>query len=187
MDYGKGNELKLNLEVKRPTSRIPDTHLQDLYSLCIEAPTSDFAELGVYQGGSAWVLGEAAKQKGVKLHLFDTFNGFTTPLVKPGEMFAGTFADTSMRAVQDAIPEAKLYPGIFPDTMPADLKELGFIHVDCDIEYSCRQAIAKLWPLLVKGGIMAFDDWSFEGIYKPVLEMDVQVNFTSNKIPFLIK
>lgn len=126
------------------------------------APYGCFVEVGVYKGGMAWHLAEIARERGVALHLFDTFTGI--PFADPGDNNPrGAFNDTSLAAVQEAIPDAEFHVGVFPDTLPADLGKIAFIHCDCDQYRSVRAVIDYLWPLVVPGGIMVVDDLDTDG------------------------
>lgn len=176
--------MTLNLNQSRPEALIPEQNLRELFELCASTPDGAIVELGVYRGGSAWVLAQAAR--GRALHLFDTFTGL--PYADAGEIPAGTFKDTSAEDVQSAIPEAKIHKGVFPDTLPADLGPIAFIHVDCDQRRACKAAIECFWPLAVKGAIIAFDDYPFAGIKAEVDQaFGHQLKFTANNIPYAIK
>jgi hypothetical protein len=144
-------------------SLIDQPGLDDLLLVAETAPLGDFAEVGVFKGGSAWHLNELCKKRGNKIHLFDTFEGMPEPceidVHKKGE-----FGNTSVEEVQAAIPDACIYQGLFPWTIPNDLYDLAFIHVDCDLYSSVKAAIAFLPFRMVKGGIMYFDDYQLEGV-----------------------
>lgn len=131
--------------------------LDDLVALASGTPPGPFAEIGVYRGGSAWHLAKLCRSRGNSLHLFDTFKG-----IPSAETFdthrVGDFADTSVMAVMLAIPDATFHVGEFPYTLPDCLDDLAFVHCDCDQYRSVCSVIDLLWPRLVPGGIMAFDD-----------------------------
>jgi Macrocin-O-methyltransferase (TylF) len=115
----------------------------------------EMAELGVYLGGSAMVIADAAPAK--LLHLFDTFRGL------PGDGGAhhrGDFA-AGLEEVERTLSShrVKFHPGLFPQTA----RRLGgarfsFVHVDADLYESVRDAITFFWPRLVGGGVLVFDD-----------------------------
>jgi len=127
-------------------------------------------EVGVYKGGSAWYLANAARARGCALHLFDTFTGI--PFQDPeDENYIGKFGDTSQQAVAALIPDALFHVGLFPQTMPADLTSVSFVHCDCDQYRSVKAVIEVFWPLLTPGGIMAFDDIYTTGGKRAILEV----------------
>ncbi len=169
----------------RPQAVIPERELLELVELCTSTPDGAIVEIGVYKGGSAYRLNEVAR--GRKLHLFDTFKGI--PFVGSQDLIPlGAFSDTSKEAVQAALPEATIYEGLFPDTLPDDLVNLAFVHVDCDQQATCREAIERLWPRMVPGGIMAFDDYPFPGItYEVNKAFGALLKFTEAKMAYAVK
>lgn len=147
---------------RRPESLIDEGSLGRTAELARRAPLGCFVEVGVYKGGSAWFLAEVARERGNALHLFDTFTGIPFEGPNDGNR-AGEFADTSADAVRAAIPDAVVHVGIFPATLPADLHGVAFVHCDCDQFDSVRSVIDELWPRMVPGGIMVFDDVNTRG------------------------
>lgn len=137
--------------------------LEAMKALALRAPLGDFVEVGVFHGGSASYLYEVTQAQGRTLHLFDTFTG--TPFHAEGldrHKIDGEFAAVAAPArIRELMPAAKLYIGIYPDTHPQDLRDLAFIHCDCDQYMSYRYVIRKMWPLLVHGGILLFDDYPY--------------------------
>ncbi|HTY73692.1 MAG TPA: TylF/MycF/NovP-related O-methyltransferase [Actinomycetes bacterium] len=125
----------------------------------------DFAEVGVYQGGTARLLADVAQPAGRALHLFDTFAGM--PLVDAARDLhrEGDFADTSLAAVEALLsdrPCAQVHPGVFPGTA-AGLEDRRFalVHVDVDIYPSVRDACEFFHPRLVPGGFLVVDDYGW--------------------------
>ncbi len=179
----------INLQLPRPPALIPDCNLESLYALAMSTPPGDFVELGVFKGGSAWVLQRALDKRGVgKLHLFDTFTGIPEKTDGLDSFGLGDFKETNVQDVMAAIPEAVFHVGRFPDTLPEHVKDLSFVHVDCDQYESCRLAIFLLWPRLLPGGIMAFDDYPFAGIKKAICDFAKgEPSFTPTGVPYLRK
>jgi O-methyltransferase len=143
----------------QPPSLIGPPALAELMRLAEAAPNGRMVEVGVYQGGSAWCLATIAEQRGVELHLFDTFRGIPFTGILDYHR-AGDFADTSVEAVRQALPTAIFHVGIFPETLPNDLDQIGFAHIDCDQYRSVRDCIECLGPRMLPKGIMVFDDYS---------------------------
>jgi len=139
---------------KPPYSLLAPDTLAELCRLADLSPDGKIAEIGVYQGGSAWHLASTGRE----LHLFDTFTGI--PFKSPVDSHVvGDFGDTSERQVRELIPTAILHVGVFPQTLPPDLFGFGFVHVDCDQYQSVRDAIDHLGPRMLDGGLMVFDDY----------------------------
>lgn len=166
-------------------SQLPEINLKELASLCAQAPHGAIVEVGVYQGGSAFALSQVTN--GRPLHLFDTFRGI--PEESPGDVFSiGSFGDVDLKHITDAIPRAHYHIGIFPATLPDDLQNIAFVHVDCDQRITCRNCIKELWPRMVPGGIMAFDDYRFQGIQEEIHSaFPGKVKFTQAEIAYLVK
>lgn len=133
-------------------------------------PLGDFAEVGVYKGGSAQRLYKVAQRQGRELHLFDTFRG--VPICEPDldRHKVGDFADVDLPALREAMPEARFYVGTYPNTHPLIMGPLAFVHCDCDQYASYRAVIDNLWPLVVSGGILWFDDYPYLAGAKKAVE-----------------
>ena len=131
------------------------------------ALSGDFAEFGVFRGGTALlaakVLAEAADAR--PLHLFDSFAGM--PETAPGEAFGeGDFSRTSEAAVEALLATAgrrvQIHAGYIPDTFAGlDMPRIAFAHIDVDLYQSVRDCIAFVYPRMVPGGIIIFDDYGF--------------------------
>lgn len=123
-----------------------------------ETPPGCFVEVGVYKGGSAWHLAQVARKQRRALYLYDTFTGIPCK----GEFDShqvGDFADTSARAVRDAIPDAIVVEGVFPASaiqMPA----VAFAHIDADQYQSVLESARFLSGCIVPGGLIWFDDYN---------------------------
>ena len=157
--------------MEQPPSLIGPPALAELMRLAEAAPNGRMVEVGVYQGGSAWCLATIAEQRAVELHLFDTFRGIPHEAAIDYHS-VGDFSDTSVEAVKQAIPTAIFHVGIFPVTLPEDLADFGFVHVDCDQYQSIRDCIKHLGPRMLPKGIMVFDDYGhLEGANQAVEEL----------------
>ena len=141
-------------------SVVANWHLTIMAELAAGTPKGCFVEVGVYKGGSALELYAVAKQQGRDLHLFDTFTGIPVKdLIDRHEI--GDFCDADLDAIRKEMPEAVIHAGQYPDTHPEDLKDIAFIHCDCDQYQSYRAVIDRMYPLLVPGGILLFDDYPY--------------------------
>jgi O-methyltransferase len=141
-----------------PDSVISADCRHELMEEARRAPPGDIVEVGVYKGGSAAALMQVCREQDRRLHLFDTFTGI--PYACDDDTHkVGDFADTSLAAVRQALPEAFIYPGIFPGTLPAALDPIALAHVDCDQYQSVLDCCVYLSPLMAPGGVMVFDDY----------------------------
>ena len=142
----------------RPDSRVAYDQLISLAAVASTAPPGAFVEVGVYQGGSAWHLYQVAERQGRTLHLFDTFTG----IPHKGDLDThaiGDYGNVDLKNLRADFPNAVFHVGVFPATLPGDLRGLAFVHVDCDQYAGHRACIDLLYPRLVPGGIMMFDDY----------------------------
>ena len=129
----------------------------------------DVAEAGVFNGGTAHLLAAtlAAEGSPATLHLFDTFAGMPdTADPERDHHRPGDFDATSLEGVGSRLagfPNVRFHPGFVPDTF-AELHpdtRFALVHVDLDIYPSVLAACVGLWPRVVPGGAMIFDDYGF--------------------------
>jgi len=144
-------------------SIIAPAQLNAMSALAYRAPPGAIVEVGVFGGGSAEVLYSVALEQNRELHLFDTFTG--TPNYTEGldrhrvnEEFVSPGAKDRISAI---LPLAHLHVGVYPETHPKDMLPVAFIHCDCDQYLSYRAVIDHMWPHVVPGGMMLFDDYPY--------------------------
>jgi O-methyltransferase len=124
----------------------------------------DLLEVGVYKGGTAILLREAAPDRA--LYLYDTFAGhpYSDATRDDVNHYPGRFADTSEQAVRALFTEHPNPPiitaGVFPASAPV-IPPLCFAHVDVDLYQATREACEAIWPALVLGGQLVCDDYGF--------------------------
>jgi hypothetical protein len=126
----------------------------------------DAAEVGVYRGGTAYLLATLFSEKNKRLCLFDTFNGI--PAVAESVDFhrQGDFSDTCLADVMEFLGEfndISFHPGVFPDSATPDAisARYCFVHVDADMYRSVLDSCAFFYPRLAQGGMILFDDYGF--------------------------
>ncbi len=128
----------------------------------------DYAEVGVYKGGSAKVIAQINGNK--KLHLFDTFVGL--PSISSQDKYFGKGEymaplDYAQRLLS-GYSKIYFYPGLFPKTTTG-LKELkfAFVHLDVDLYESTKYALEYFYPRMsVRGMILSHDYPSSVGVRK---------------------
>lgn len=153
------------LQTARPHTLLDDRRLYMLYQYALQAQTldGDWAETGVYRGGSAYIL--AALANGKTCFFFDTFSGMPDVVTDVDSHAPGDFSDTALAEVEALLAEFEhcvLIPGIFPESAGDLDRTFGLVHVDFDIYNSVLAACHFFWPRLVPGGIMLFDDYGFD-------------------------
>jgi O-methyltransferase len=128
----------------------------------------DIAEVGVYKGGSAFLI---CKVKGDKfLHLFDTFEGLPKTEEIDDSFYKGEYA-ASLEEVKHSLRECLnvyFYKGLFPTTaVPVKDKSFSFVHLDVDIYESTQECLKFFYPRLSRGGIIISHDYFFgKGVRK---------------------
>lgn len=125
----------------------------------------DVAEFGVYRGYTAMAMARflLKHRPSVKLHLFDSFQGFP-PSVHPMDdhWHEGSLSFPAEEAVKlfHGFPNVILYPGFFSDTLPAaEELQLSFCHIDCDLYTSTRDVLDYLYDRLLPSGTIMLDDY----------------------------
>lgn len=104
---------------------------------------------------------------------FDTFEGIPPPGVEDGEANAhkaGWWRHSKDNVVEllkhnglaESFIEERIsfVPGLFGESLARyDGEPIAFLHLDIDLYESYRTALRELWPFLVPGGIVAFDEY----------------------------
>lgn len=178
---------------------IKDYTLVDLYR-CYElwhlvgqtaSLEGDILEVGTWRGGTGALLGKRAALLGLAAEVFlcDTFEG----VVKTGEAdecySGGEHADTSIPVVEEVkdrlgIANIGILKGIFPEETSGRIEDRLFrlCHIDVDVYQSGKDILEWVWPRLVLGGVVVFDDFGFastKGITKLVHEMETRDDLIS--------
>lgn len=159
----------------------------ELFQRVIDLP-GDIVELGVYRGTTLmnWAnfleirnMGDRQKQ----VFGFDNFAGFTELSEKDGiddsqinKREGGFDASVFEVILEDAIsifdrdrfipykPRVKLVKGDIEETVPEFVKthpglRISLLHFDCDMYAPTRVGLEHLWPLVVSGGVVLFDEY----------------------------
>lgn len=124
-------------------------------------------EFGVFKGYSMRIIKNELKKKNKKYDMFgfDSFVGLPEDWLTPdGEVLLkkGTF---STKNNPPDIPGVTWYVGWFKDTLPEYLKiakNIALLHLDCDLYKPSIEVLYGLNNFIVKGTIIAIDDWFYE-------------------------
>jgi O-methyltransferase len=138
-----------------------------LYSLARQTLSlpGDFLEAGVYRGGTARLLRRILGTSDHKraLHLFDTFGGMPRTDRNLDIHRERDFSDTSVEAVSAFIGTVEwifYHDGLIPDTFKGlESARFAFAHIDVDIYQSVLDCCRFVYPRMVPGGILIFDDY----------------------------
>jgi hypothetical protein len=159
----------------------------ELFRRTIDLP-GDVVELGVYRGASlmSWAnflevrnVGDRAKQ----VIGFDNWKGFTEFAPQDGaedlrvnKVIGGYNGGEFKEILEDAIaiydrdrfipykPRILLVDGNIEESVPRFIQEqpglrISLLHIDCDLYRPTRTALEALWPRIVTGGVVVFDDY----------------------------
>lgn len=128
-------------------------------------------EYGSYKGGSAIFMAKVCSvlHPDTKVYAFDTFTGMPETDSKIDAHRKGDFNDVNLSELEDYISSIglfnlKLVPGLFEDTLPFTLPEIGPIrmaHIDCDIRSAVAYSYEASFSRMVPGGYIVFDDALF--------------------------
>lgn len=174
------------MQLITPYTLVPADRCWVLFSLGIQAlssyPLGQFWECGVYKGGTALLLAKIVEKwrsdASVGLNLFDSFEG----LPKTGELdlghSKGDFADTSMESVRALFGDRLRIPiriskGLIPSTfVQFQDQKIAFAHIDIDLYASVMACCEFIYPRLVRGSFMVFDDYGFVQCYGARIAVD---------------
>jgi O-methyltransferase len=140
-----------------------------LYSLALQSMNlqGNVWEAGVYRGGTATLLRDVIAQSGLgkSLHLFDTFEGMPETDPTRDMHRQKDFCDTSLEGVQALVgtfPWIYYHKGYVPATfIGLEAESISLAHIDLDIYRSILDSCEFIYPRLVDGGFMIFDDYGF--------------------------
>ena len=141
-----------------------------------------FLEVGVWRGGTGALLAKGAALGGQSdpVYLCDTFTGVVKAGSEDSYYQGGEHSDTSKELVERLLrsldlTNVRIVEGIFPNSADATLENSRFrlVHIDVDVYQSAKDVLEWVWPRLVPGGMVIYDDYGFSfcsGITKTVNE-----------------
>jgi len=163
-----GNRRICNLDPWDNTRR--DMLVLFLRTIVDKQINGDIAEVGVYKGHTAKLIHHYMPER--RLHLFDTFEGFTERSVDAEQKHTSHsvsvlhFADTSLGRVKDLIAQQNdnvfYYKGYFPDTVPEELGRSTFalVHLDADLYEPIIEGLRFFYPRMSEKGLLVVHDYN---------------------------
>jgi O-methyltransferase len=125
-----------------------------------------FIEVGVWKGGTGCLLASAASKP---VFLCDTFHGVVKAGPRDTYYKGGEHSDATEEEVRSlasqlgVLHRIKVIRGVFPEDTGSSVNEsLSLCHIDVDVYASARDVFNKIWPLMVRGGVVVFDDYGFQ-------------------------
>jgi O-methyltransferase len=128
----------------------------------------DIIEVGVWRGGTGCLMAASAKMAGrqTKVILCDTFTGVVKASARDTNYVGGEHADASAAQVTElaakmSLDNIQILEGIFPEETGDQVADHRFnlCHIDVDVYESARDVLDWIWPRLLIGGIVVFDDY----------------------------
>jgi hypothetical protein len=138
--------------------------LNELMKLCLKLD-GDVAECGTYKGASAYLMCKMFLNSEKRIHLFDSFEGLSTPSEKDGEYWSGgnlSVSEIHVNATLKDFNNYSLYKGWIPDRFEeVSNNHFCFIHIDVDLYEPTLNSLTFFYDRLIKGGVILMDDYGF--------------------------
>jgi O-methyltransferase len=184
-------DFQATFETIRDHTLVDFYRCYDLWNLVAEAaklPGGDILEVGVWRGGTGCLVGRRAALLDVDatVYLCDTFSGVVKAGALDRHYDGGEHSDTSAGIVRElahklALNNVEILQGIFPDETGhrVETRRFRLCHIDVDVYESASEILRWVWPRMMPGGIVVFDDYGFlstGGITQLVSEERVQTD-----------
>jgi len=161
--------FRATFEGVAPHTVVSSDRCYTLFSLAsqVRSLDGDFAECGVFNGGTALLIARSMAGTDRKLFLFDSFEGLPEPdRAKDPGFEAGDFKSASEKAVGKLLSEHQeavdIRAGWIPETFDGlEDHRFAFVHIDVDLYQSTIDCCEFFYPRLAAGGAMVFDDYGF--------------------------
>lgn len=176
-------------EFKRAYNKIHGNHKYDqyngphtvawrLHTLCWAAQEAlslpgDFMECGTFKGDFAWVVSQCVDfaKTGEIFYLHDSFEGFAkgdttvdqgyADFANPIYQEAGIYDSVLQRFAVN--PNVKIIRGYLPEALdPTQPAQISFLHMDLNSPGAEVETLRELWPRIVAGGFIIFDDYGWK-------------------------
>lgn len=126
----------------------------------------DLAECGVYKGATAYLMCQSNKGNNKTIHLFDSFQGLSTPQGCDGDYWKRGDMCSTRTVVEESLigfSNYCIHEGWIPERL-SDVTEktFTFVHIDVDLYQPTLDAINFFYSRLAAGGVMLMDDYGFE-------------------------
>ena len=137
----------------------------------------DFAESGVYQGGSALLLGQMLQDTAKKLYLFDSFKGLPKPDSNHDPFFQQGEYAAALERVKERLGKfsrlTEFREGWIPDTFAGlEDRRYAFTHIDVDLYQPTLDCCRYFYPRLTAGAVMLFDEYGFSSAHGEKVAVD---------------
>ena len=181
-------------------SNMEDEALEDIG--CLLATTAllsgDVIECGSSRCGTSIYIARHLASLGIKkpIHALDSYEGFDRGELErerskgltsaPDDSFTSTSFRYVVRKLEKLGYDDIIFPvqGLFRDTLPLLAAEtrFSFALVDCDLQDSVSYCADTLWPRMVPGAVVAFDDYASDEFRGARLAVDAFVSGQADDI-----
>jgi len=157
----------------RGNTLVDEYRCHELWQVCAQLGSrdqGDILEVGVWRGGTGCLLAQCCREHDIPgtVFLCDTFTGVVNAGDQDSAYVGGEHADTSLSTVLDLVAglnleNVEVLQGIFPESTGARIQDRRFrmCHIDVDVYESASHVFEWVWPRLVPGGVVVFDDYGF--------------------------
>ena len=127
----------------------------------------DIAECGTYKGASAYLMCQTYQDApDVVIHLFDSFEGLSTPNHHDGDYWVEGALTTSQEDLETTLApfdNYRIYKGWIP-TRFNEITSLNFrfLHIDVDLYQPTIESLNFFYERIVPRGIILMDDYGFK-------------------------
>jgi len=170
---------KLMLQVKPKYTMVTNKNLIALYKLVQQVNKmglpGDIVECGVWNGGSAAIMGVAAQSshnyKNRRLWLFDSFEGLPRPTEKDGDLERDSYFEgwckgdvNKVRWICEKLgvplDVVSIVPGWFDKTLRSSpVNCIAILHVDADWYDSVKLVLDVFYDKVIPGGFIILNDY----------------------------
>lgn len=190
--FGKSLGYRFEREFEGLVNRHAQTYqdkarLWRLHTLCWSGKRAlslegDFVECGVYKGFFASVICEYLDfgKTGRSFYLYDSFEGFSPKYTTPSDFAYGQlFIEVAQKDYQQThlyetvcerfrrYPNVRLIRGFMPDSLDFICpKKISYLHIDLNSPKAEYLTLERLYPLVVAGGMIIFDDYGWKNFKK---------------------
>ena len=159
-----------------------NTYFKDVISL-VDNVEGDFVEFGFGYGKSARIITDLMKSNSItkrKCWFYDSFKGLFKPKPKTYQLIDRLKNDPSL--------DIEFVEGWYQDTAEHHEGKVAVLHLDGDLYESYLYPLTHIYPLVVKGGVIIFDDYDkpkWPGCIKAVNEFfgDRTKDILTYKVP----
>lgn len=163
--------------------------LSQLLRLVMDVP-GDMAECGTYKGATARLMLAACKAPGKHLHLFDSFEGLSTPSCSDGTHWqAGNLksSEEDIHLLLKSESQNEQHYTCYKGWIPSRFSEVAersfsFVHVDVDLYSPTKESVTFFYPRMSIGALCVCDDYGFPSCPGATKAIDEYLNDKPEKM-----